>query len=454
MASIRPDAHLLEAMQHQPLTWPKRLAELIDNSLDAHATRVAISFKHRVLTVADDGVGIKDPMAVVTLGRHEKHTGQILGRYGIGAKDAWLCTGPVIEIDSTNCGVRRRLRVDVREVAKNDWMCDDPVSEAAEGDRGTIIKIHLRSDQRVPQWKDLTDTLGWIFAPAMMSGKQIVFTDTNTPLAPVQMPPLLNTVVDSFQIDGKQVDINIGILPAGVRPKKPDFWIQHRHRFIQHSSIGTKGRCGGRICGIVSLGAGWKLSKNKDELIGDSESLEESIFQRIEHLLKQCEATAEQIETSALKTELEGLLNTALQGKREKRDKGESKGSVVAKSTGRKRANAAQVSDLPGSVTCRDGSGRRRGFSLSLVEDSEEVFGRFDALGKTVVLNLLHPVIAHAKRTNNRPILLSAASALIANHNATTDDQGNKLMAFSIGDFLSPYVKLVTSMITAGASDV
>lgn len=449
MVSIRPDAHILESMQSQTLSWPKRLAELIDNSLDAQATRVSISFKGGCLSVIDDGIGIDDPTKVVRLGCHHRHGGQILGRYGIGAKDAWLVTGPVIEIDTVSCGVRRKLRVDAREVAKNDWNCDDPSEEPAEVERGTSIVIHRRSDQRPPNWKDLTDTLGWIFAPALMSGKQIIYRDTNTPLVPVLVPPLLNTVADSFALDGKQVEINIGVLPPGVRPKKPDFWIRHQHRYILSSSIGTMGRCGGKLCGTISLGRGWKLSKNKDDLIGDTDELAQAIYSRISHLLDQCENDAEQIETNALKMELEGLLNTALRSKREKRSQGDSSGSIQPKATERKRRNAAKVSDNPGSVT---GPVSKCGFSLSFVHEDETQFGRFDARGKTVVLNLDHPVIAKAKRENNRDVLLSAASALIANYEATTDGSAQKVLGFAVSDFLSPFVHLLTSVISTEAN--
>lgn len=450
MPKIYPDAHILESMQSQPLSWWKRLAELIDNALDARATRVSISFKGKVLSVSDDGIGIKNPLSVVTLGRHDRHSGQGLGRYGIGAKDAWLSTGPVIEIDSVHCGVRRHLRVDVRELAKSDWDVADPSETLCDILPGTDVRITLKAGTAAPSWQSLTERLGWTFAPALLKGRQIVFRDTKTPtpLAPVIQPPLLNAVSSSFDIDGKHVDINIGTLPPGVKMKFNPFWIQYRHRVIKDSFIGLNGRCIGKVAGTITLGEGWRLAKNKDELIDDSNALADAIYERIKHILDECEATTEQLVTDAIKTELEGLLNAALlSAKREKRDAGESTGTRFPADTGKRRTKSAQTTDNPGSVLESERA-KRRGFSMAFVEEEETHFGRFDALGKLVVLNLCHPVIAAARRIDDRHGMLSAACVVLANHDATTDG-GQKLLGCSVGDFQGAYVKLITSLMAA-----
>lgn len=56
MVYLLPDPHLLASLVNANLPWWKALAELVDNSLDAGATRVVIDVSHRTLTVSDDGI--------------------------------------------------------------------------------------------------------------------------------------------------------------------------------------------------------------------------------------------------------------------------------------------------------------------------------------------------------------------------------------------------------------
>lgn len=450
MPKIYPDAHILESMRSQNLPWWKRIAELIDNSLDAHAASVEISFRYKTLSVIDDGIGIADPLAIVTLGRHDVHTGKSLGRYGIGAKDAWLCTGPVIEIDSVHKGIRRQLRVDVRELTKSQWEVPEPTESPTTDVSRTEIRIGIKAETNVPKWDGVCERLGWAFAPALQDGKQIVYREGAKlkPLAAARLPLLIDTIQERFEVDGKGVEITIGKLAPGQANKFGQFWIQYRHRMILESTIGTKGRCLGKMAGTIALGDGWHLAKNKDDLIDDQDALSEAIYTRIERLLGECESSAEEVETNVLKMELEDRLNAAMQvAKRARRNQThETSGTALPAHTGRKHRNAAKVSDNPGNIIAT-ADGQRRGFLIGFISEFSEMFGRFDSLGRTVILNLKHPVIAGWKADNNRDALLSAASVILANHDATTDG-GQKLLACTLGDFLGAYVKLITSLAT------
>lgn len=445
MPKAYPSAHILEALQSQTLEWWKRLAELIDNSLDADANRIAISFRAKHLTVIDDGFGVKDPQVIVTLGHHEKHSRKGLGCYGIGAKDAWLCTGPVIQIDSIHKGVRRRLSVDVRQMARNDWDIPETSCQETTEPSRTVIRIEMR--QPAPQWKGIADRLGWAFAPALNAGKQIIHTDTNTPIMACKLPHLRNVVRDEFQVEGKPVSIEIGLIEDGELVLFGPFWIQYRHRSISSSGIGTKGRCLGKLAGRIVLGDGWQLSKNKDEFFCNRDLLEDEIFRRIEPLLTECESTAEQIQTDALRLTLDQRINAAMKGQfREKRDQTrETTGSKFPRFSGKKRRNATKTSDKPGSVEVEKQQ-LRRGFSIGFVSEDTEFFGRFDAMGKIVILNLNHPVIGVWKQDNNCDALLSAAGVILSHHDANTDGD-QKIFGCAVGDFLEPYIKLVTSLV-------
>lgn len=452
MAKAYPNPRILIALQSQPLSWWKRLAELVDNSIDAGARNISVSFRDRVLEVIDDGCGIRDPQVLVTLGLHEQHGASVgLGRYGVGAKDAWLCTGYEIFVDTIHESVRRTLSVDVREMIQSNWDIPDTTAEPTSLASGTTIRIPLSPEQSTPSWPGLSVRLGWVFSPAIKDGLRFIHSDSGTLVSAAEVPPLLHAVRDSFVVDGKSVSIDIGMLPEGAKSEFTQggpFWIQHRHRTIDSSGIGTKGRCVRRIAGVIVLGDEWTLSKNKDELCGDTDSLAQAIFERIAGLLDECEETAEQIETDALKIDLEERLNAALNTtKREKRSGGgDSRGTAKPAYTGRRRTHAADTSDNPGSVLDDKPQRTRRGFSLGFTSQEDDILGRFDSLGKTIYLNQDHVAIAKWKEADNRDAILFAAAVILSQHDATLID-GQKIMGFAAGDFIGPCVKLITSLV-------
>lgn len=449
MANIAPKAHILESMQSQNIPWWTRISELIDNSFDASATRVQISFDNRALSVVDDGIGVANLLAVVTLGKHDSHRRRGLGRYGIGAKDAWLVTGDVIQIRSTHNGIERSLRVDRRELIKDNWECADPTEKHTGEQSGTSIMIPIKGAS-VPSWQNMSDRLGWVFRPALLEGKQIVFRSGSktTPLAPRSLPAMTDVVSDSFAVGGRSVSIEIGIMKPGEKHMFGPFWVEYRHRMIKDSSIGAAGRAIGKLAGRIVLGEGWTLSKNKDSLIDNEDDLAFEIHERIKHLLTKCELEAEQFETDLLRMELESAFNQSIEAaQRESRISATREtGTVRSAFTGRKRRNASKISDNPGSVGA-ERQKPRRGFSIAFVEEESDLFGKFDTLGKTVVLNLLHTVIRQARDENNIQSLKSYASVIIANHQAGTDGGKQRLLACAQGDFLGAYVALISSII-------
>lgn len=66
---ITPHVDLLGALRQQNLQWKSLISELVDNSFDAGATRVEITYgPGKRLEIRDDGVGCKDISAMLTLG--------------------------------------------------------------------------------------------------------------------------------------------------------------------------------------------------------------------------------------------------------------------------------------------------------------------------------------------------------------------------------------------------
>lgn len=463
MADLTPDSHLLSSYVNQNLTWPKVLAELVDNSFDAGATRVVVTCKQkeRAITVEDDGRGAKDVLALVTLGRHVEHRTTSLGTYGVGAKDAWLWCGGIIDIDSVHAGKRSTLHVDYRDVQANGWKCDDPVIAESTASSYMKIRLGLRDGKRVPT-PDAFDRLAFLFTPALRRGLQIVNSggQIKKALEPASLPHLQESVNAEFDIDGKSVTINIGIVPEGEKMRHGPFWLQYGHRIIDSVSLGASSGSVSystlRVGGVIELGKGWRLTKNKDDLSELNNRLGDAIFCRIESLLKKGETLSESIESQALRTELETALNQAVASaadrRKESRDKGDTHLRVFPVNTGRRRKNAAKTQDGNGSVVGGTGAGRRRGFALDWCDEDEDIVGRFDATGSRVLLNRNHKFVSNAKASNNRGALLSSVYVLIANHAATHDRTGNNLLAFEFSDFAQVYGKLSQSFSDEGGS--
>jgi hypothetical protein len=462
MAKIAPRPHVLLALVNQNIPWWKALAELVDNSFDAGASRVVIncSSRQRIVSVSDDGHGVKDVLALVTLGMHDELPTTTLGMYGIGAKDAWFSIADEMRVDTVRNGIRTQLSANWRNILKsNDFECDDPVSVPSDLPTGTTISFPLRKGRNQPS-PDAFDRLRFIFTPALARGLQIVRTgdgNTKKALEPMKLPPLQEAVRAQFDLDGKHVEIDIGILPENERMMHGPFWLQYGHRIVDSCSLGAGQYSTLRVGGTITLGKGWTLTKNKDDLTEQNKSrLADAIFARIEGLLQKGERLAETIESQALRTALEAVLNESLRAKRKERraKPAEPKpGTIIPVHTGHTRRKAAKTHDLPGQCE-GDGIspvGRKTGFTLDWCDDEPNVIGKFECTGSRVLLNINHPFIRAAKATQNRIAFLSAAWVLIADYGATHKNT-NKLLSFDWDSFAGAFSQLAMAY-QGGAED-
>jgi hypothetical protein len=444
MVHLPPDPHILASFANANLPWWKALAELVDNSLDAGATRVVIDVTGRVVTVSDDGLGCEDITAVFKLGEHKrrKSSKRSLGRYGIGAKDAWLSCADTMEVTSFRGNTKTTMRVNYTDWMQNNWNVSDPIVEPHSGPSGTVIRLPLRPGKKSPA-EEAFRSIAFAFTPAISSGIQIVRQSgtIKKTLVPVTMPLRNDVVQAEFDIDGKSVAIDIGILPDGVSLERGPFWLIYGHRIIDVSSIGAGQYSVRRVAGTITIGDGWGLSKNKDDLTDNLDRLADAIFVRIEHVLKKADQLAETIESAMLKNEIQDMINSAAadaNGKtKAKRGPGSSSGTVQPKLTDRNhKACATQPGDgsIDGS-SAGQGSGRKTGYTMDWANLDPAIIGKFDPSGMRVYLNLDNGLIASAKDQSNRAALAACAVALIADHCCRHDDKGQKFLRFSFDDF-------------------
>ncbi len=443
--SYLPKPHVLLSQSRQGMPWWKALAELVDNSFDASATRVVIQTIGRTVVVTDDGKGMKDVRSAVTLGDHRSQGG--IGMYGVGLKDAWLSAGDKISIQTTNGTQMQSLVVDITQL-DDQWNGPSPVSIDSTKASGTEITLYLRRKKQKPK-REVFDKLAWVFGPAIEQGKQIVWQSAKNkkrPLAPARLPAMTDVVEDTFDIEGKSVEIKIGLMKEGERIRGGPFWIQHKHRIIESSSIGSKGQSAFGVAGRIKLGEGWTFTKNKDSIEDSLDELENEIHNRIWSILKKAEQQSFNVETQQLQAEIKSLLDDAVANlKREKRSpKRESVGTVKPKNTQRKRKHASKISDLPGSVSGK-GSRRNRGFTVDWCQDGEDSMGSYEARTATVKLNLENPFVARCRDQQNREALLSVAVAILSQWLCDSPD-GSQATMFEVEDFGKTFGRIIRSV--------
>lgn len=448
MANFMPKPHYLLALRNQALPWWMCLSELIDNSFDHGADRVEIRevSKPRSIIIDDNGKGIECLVSALSIGDSKPTGEQRMGRYGIGLKDAWLSTGEKIDIITTRGDKTKQLVLDVSDFDDN-WIGPDPIELPFNGRKGTCIQLHMRKSRQKPQ-EDVYEKLSWVFSPGLLQGKQIVRVSSSgrKPLKSRGIPELSEAVQDSFEINGKPVSINIGIIKPGTKMYGGPFCFAHLHRIIECTSLGSKGMSCQNITGMVVLGDGWQLSKNKNAITDCEEELEEEIYKRIHHLLVKADKLSQDIESSQLREELEMLLNAAVgERKRESREsRRESSGTVEPQNTGRTRTRAKEVHDqLPGSVITETGK-RARGLRLDWEQIQDESIGSYDARTNTVRLNVLHSYVKAAKEDQNTMALIPMAVSVLTDWLCTHKDQQKTI--FPVEEFKPTFSLIMKSM--------
>src|SRR5580765_6431110 len=102
--TIRPTPYILDALEKDyPLE--ASIADLVDNSIDAHAKNVLIRFvkqksRLRSLCVADDGIGMdtKGIRRAMQFAARRPYTPTDLGMFGVGLKTASLSQANVLTV--------------------------------------------------------------------------------------------------------------------------------------------------------------------------------------------------------------------------------------------------------------------------------------------------------------------------------------------------------------------
>ena len=418
LGGVHPN--ILEAIRSSGKTWLEILGELCDNSFDAGASRVDIEF-HRgdKIVVTDDGNGCDDIERMLTLGDHYGQPTTSLGVYGVGLKDAACSLWGKLGIETVKGGVMRSAYVDWQGlVDSRSWRVPAPVETDAppsvKGTKLTFLNVGKGSPRN---HKRLVDDLSFTFAPALASGKTIsiaILSRTPKLITAWQTPRMQHTQKGSFELQGRPVSFFVGVVPDGVKNERMGMTYRFRHRTIKTTLAGLGEFDTTRICGIVDLGRGWRLGRNKTEVVdAHLGELYREIYERCEGFLRFADDAARRHR----KDDIEGRVSEQLRVllRKEKRQKGDSHGSH-GRGNGERARNPRTTQPDNGT-----GARRRGGLRMRFAPLSERV-AEYDADAKIVKLNEDHPFIAAAREGGgNIKVLVMACVQEIVQHYCTID---------------------------------
>jgi len=458
---MTPATHMIVSYATQHMLFDKALCELIDNSFDAGALNVHIEFgsakngvvKH--MTVSDDGQGCRSLVPMVQFGSHLPHDlknlshrqiQQQLGRYGIGAKDAMLWIGGLdssVYIQSVHCGTRRALHLRWRDLYESgSWRTKlsdlmEPEFPAKEGEVGTQILVQpvLRRVPHGKAWDKLLDTLGYVYAPALNRGLQIVLANNRKGSEPCLVKPWNKPALEPGHVDevievaDKKARVYLGVVEDGARNDRPGITYYHGFRVIQPASSHGCAPYGiERVCGFVELDKTWVLNRNKDGLAKDEDLLYEKVFEVCQHLLKKAETKARALTSAVILDNVQSGIDRVIAkpNSKAKRNKGDTHGTKKPTGTGKKHKDAKETQ--PGETFRK---GIRNNIRVAFIDwPGDERIGHYEA-GGSVLLNTSHPVIQRLKQDPEDPFgLIQVVFALIGTYHVLhpVDSKGQRVI--------------------------
>lgn len=417
---IDPGPSLLQSKREAKLTWPQALGELIDNSFDAGAMNVSITFgPGKQLNIRDDGAGCDNLQAMLTLGSHYRTVSTRLGRYGVGLKDAACWMWGELVIATVSGDVLYNLNVNWAELVKrNAWELPDPITVPRNGKVGSSLTFRNIEKGLPRDYERLCDELSYTFTPGLLKGYQIRFQfQKKHPILakPYSLPAFSEILEDSFAIDGRGVKLRVGIVKEGVPNYRPGFAFCHHHRVIMTNALGAGDFSTARIAGQIFLDDAWRLSVHKDDISDMQDELSEQIFTRCKDILSAAQVQAKTIASQIFTARLNERLRAAMRdfaekhNRKEKRKSPENKtGAVQPTNSGKKRRKAAKT-QLGDKMLSDEQIGKLR---LEWRPFEEQTLGEVDEKGARIWLNQTNAHLDDLRRSENDQAIIAIAMAM------------------------------------------
>lgn len=428
------------ARRAMPLGWNRALCELLDNAKDAGATCVVIDFtRPKCLTIRDNGSGCEDLLVMLSEGRR-RDSGRagrpLIGRHGVGAKDAVMWIARKTTIISVRDGFSRTVTVDWEELARQEtWDIDDPrVTESSQPNGTTIILEGV--EQPAPNsWDDLAAHLGSRYEPALRDGVfRIVIKASRRGEIPVKTPdePHLDHGEDAILefSNSRSARIRMGILSrpeqrclAGVT-----FAMEAGRVISSRSSFAQGNEAAPGFYAYITLCGRWSFSRNKDGVDRKNDKeLEDALslcsgFQRLLAKARNDAKDRDLEEANLLLSLMHGRLAGRAKAKRSSRTGKHKRARPTGKGSPHRRAAVEQPGDTFDSCHHLAGTTAPSAGKLQIVRESRGDDPEFmTTKGSAVYVNTSH-VMYHYLNLNRDLSRLPVLAAMFYAATASLSD--------------------------------
>jgi hypothetical protein len=424
--NITPGTELLDAMRRQSLGWEKALSELIDNSFDAGANRVSIQIGSSRVLVKDDGNGCDNILAMLRIAHHHETGTTSLGMYGVGLKDAAVWFWGETHIKTIKDGVSRKASADWAKIrASGKWEIET-IKSHSDQINGTEISFE-GIERKMQEFDRLCSKLSYTFSPAIKSGRQLLI-GFNKPARPVplfEFPPLEHCIEAESDVNGKMFRVKAGVVTKDFPNPRPGYTISYGHRVITNTINGCGEYKPTRFFAYVELCEGWELTRNKEGVIDEDRELEEALFRICEPILRESDRASQVMQLKGISDLLSGMFTKWLNpNSKEKRDEGDSEGTVAPKNTGRKRQYATVTQ--PGKRSIRTPACGKIDVTFESFGDEKQLGEVIRGNSTIVRLNSNHPAVRVWHESESEAELSLLAASLLAQDIALNPDDKQK----------------------------
>jgi len=321
---------LIRSARNQNFMLKTALLELIDNSIDAKASRVIITEQDGDLWITDNGNGFPNIPQALDYGKSDKFEG--IGRYGVGLKDA--CA------KYSNATIISSLGVEVRAPweAIASGLHDGEVFPKDVKDDG---KTYVILEDFRERYKSAIcgDSIRRTYAPKL-AANDVEISLNGLGLKPLERPSFNDEIDETFKFGGRLVRVYGGTFdPSDPMRRK---W-QGYNPFYQGRLIGggciTDCGVGDEVCSfsfsldlIDTEEESWQLATNKDDVDDLREVINQCYRDHTKPMLVKASEDVRKIELKNVEDIINDLLNS--RGNQTRKKNQGSKGSVKPTETG------------------------------------------------------------------------------------------------------------------------
>jgi len=300
----------IRSMREKAFPLWHALLELIDNSVDAGASKVIIRMDGADLIIEDNGSGIEDFEAAICIGKSPKEDGGKIGRYGVGMKDATAKYSNITIIES------RGNSISIPWSAMATGRHGEDVGSPKRIKDDGLTRILLEGFRNIYSRPIDSSEIRRTYQPLIASGS-LDIEITGTRLCPLPLPAFTECLTATIEYEGKTIEISGGIYASNDKAKSDwaGYNAYYNGRLIGKGRVRDAGNSVGCtnfafLIHLIDGDQSWSLATNKDEL-PDLPDLLDFIYEH--HTREMLTRGVEQAHDIALK-EIEDRVNALLNG--------------------------------------------------------------------------------------------------------------------------------------------